>query len=799
MAQHQKWSFTDRLAVRIADFAIKRPWTTIVAAVSLIAMSAAGLGGLSLATNYRAFFSPKNPELVAFEDFQATYTKNDNILFFVKPKTADVFSNDITAAIEDLTERAWQIPYAIRVDSISNFQHSWADGDDLTVEDLIIDGESLTATELAAKHQITRDEPLLFRNLLAADSSATSVNVVLQYPEQSEAEVPTAVAVAREIEQEIEAAYDVDVALTGVSMLNNAFAEAGIKDATTLVPAMYLVLLLATALVLRSFVGTIATLLVIMASTLTAMGITGHYGLALTPISLTAPTVIMTLAIADSIHILVSLLSLMREGKSKTTALREALRINFLAVSVTSLTTIIGFAALNFSDSPPFVHLGNITAIGIAAAWFFSITLLPAAVRLLPLKVTVRENGTRSTAALDRLAQFVTSKFRPIMVVGLLVSGGLIAALPNLELNDQWVEYFDERVTFRTDTDFALASMPGIYPMEFSVTADGAEGISDPEYLQNLEKFTEWLRVQPDVEHVYSYTDIIKRLNKNMHGDDESFYRIPNDRRLAAQYLFLYEISLPFGLDLNDRVNIDKSATRVTATLRQVTTDKSRAFITRSEQWLRDNTPEYMHTRPTSANVMFAFISQRNIEGMLTGNGVAVVLIALVLMLALRNARLGLLSILPNVLPILMTYGLWTVLVGRLGMAAATVSATSLGIIVDDTVHFLSKYIRARRENGYNQPEAISYAFRTVGLAIVSNSIILAAGFTFLAASTFKVNYEMGLLTALAIVVALAFDFFLLPALLMLGYRKDTDSEETLLIGHGSTNYENAEPVQQSA
>lgn len=771
-----KHSISDRIALKIADYTAKRPWRTILTSMVLVAVAAAGVTGLGLASNYRVFFSPQNPELVAFENFQATYTKNDNIFFFVTPKNGgdDVFSHQVITAVEQLTERAWQIPYTIRVDSVTNFQHSWAQGDDLTVEDLVSDGASLSREELDRKRQIAAAEPLLYRNLLAADGNATGVNVVLQYPEKSEAEVPEAVAVARQLEKDIEAAYPVEISLTGVSMLNHAFAEAGQADAMTLIPAMYGILLLATLLVLRSFAGTIATLLIIVTSTLTAVGLAGHYGAYLSPISITAPTVIMTLAVADSVHILVSMLTLMRKGRSKEEALRESLRSNFLPISITSVTTIIGFLALNFSDSPPFNHLGNITAIGIAAAWLFSIVLLPAVLQVLPVKTRARlGNKTNGDAVFDAISHFVIVRAKPILVVGALLAVSLIVMLPKLELNDQWVDYFDHRVTFRTDTDTALATMPGIYPMEFSIKAKGPGGISDPDYLNNLERFTEWLRLQPIVEHVFSYTDIIKRLNKNMHGDDEDYYGIPEDRDLAAQYLLLYEMSLPFGLDLNDRINVDKSATRVTATLRNVSTAETRVFLVESQDWLRTHLPQYMWTKATSANVMFSFISQRNIESMLVGNGVAVVLIALVLMLALRSFRLGTLSLIPNLLPILMTYGLWTLLVGRLGMAAATVSATSLGIIVDDTVHFLSKYRRARHEHSYDQPQAIHYAFHNVGPALTANSLILAAGFAFLALSTFKVNLEMGLLTALAIGVALAFDFLVLPALLMLGHRKD--------------------------
>ena len=337
---------------------------------------------------------------------------------------------------------------------------------------------------------------------------------------------------------------------------------------------------------------------------------------------------------------------------------------------------------------------------------------------------------------------------------------------------------------FRGDAEFAIDNLAGLYPIEFSVEAGEPGGVSNPEYLENLEAFTVWLRTQPEVRHVYSYTDIIKRLNENLHGDDPTWHKIPDDRRLAAQYLLLYEMSLPFGLDLNDRINIDKSATRVTATLDDITTVEVRAFLEKSKAWLRENTPEAMHASPTSASVMFAYISERNIDSMLRGNAVAIILIAVIMALALRSVGMGVLSILPNAMPILMTFGLWALLVGQVGMASATVTATALGIVVDDSVHLLTKYLRGRREKGLNTEDAIRYTFRTVGPAILTTTMILTVGFAVLAASTFKINAEMGLLTAMAIAIALVFDLLFLPALLMLGKNRMETENALLLPAH---------------
>ena len=690
----------------------------------------------------------------------------------VEKQTA--FTSDTLDAVEKLTAEAWKIPYAIRVDSVTNFQYTKAIGDELIVADLVIDAKNLSPSELLLRKEISLNEPLLVNNLVTPSGGVTAVNVVLQYPEASVLEVPEAVFAARELRERIEAEFSgVNISLTGVSMLNNAFSEVGLQDAGSLTPLMFLVILTMSWLILRFFAGTIVIFLVVAFSTVVGMGAAGFSGVKLTPISMSASTVILTLAVADSIHILISLRALMREGLTKSKAISEAVRLNFMPVAITSITTIVGFLALNFSDSPPFWHLGNITAVGILAAWLFSITLLPAMISLLPVNIKMTKEAEWTQRVMGSLADFVISNFRKILAVSSLVVLVFSGFIPTISFNDQWVEYFDTSIEFRRESDQALKNF-GLYPIEFSVPALNAGGVSEPEYLNYLEEFTDFLSTQPEVLHVYSITDVMKRLNKNMHSDDEDFYRIPDSRELSAQYLLLYELSLPYGLDLNDRINVDKSATRVTAMLQKASTSETKNFLDNSRKWMAQNLPEYMQSQPTSAQVMFTYITERNIHNMIFGTGVAILAIALIMMVALRSLRLGLLSMMPNTLPLLMTFGAWALLFGEVGFSVATVASISLGIIVDDTVHFLSKYVRAKNEKGLSVEESIRYAFSSVGMAIVVNTIILISGFLVLTASAFKMNVDLGLMTIFSILFALLLDFLLLPALLLVIDREKT-------------------------
>jgi len=767
----------DLKVVSFAEWILKWRWLLIVASLAIAFGAASGARHLGFSTDYRVFFSDDNPQLEAFENLQKIYTKDDNIQFVIKPDSGDIFTPRLLTAVRDLTEQSWKTPFATRVDSLTNFQHSYAQADDLTVRDLISRRGTVSQAQADEAKEIALVEPLLENRMISPDGKTVAININLTLPGKSLEEGPEAMAFARVIADEFRKNNpNVRVAITGLAALNNAFSEASIMDMETLIPLMYGGLLLVMVLLLRSFSGTIGTILVIGLSAVTAMGMTGWFGILLSPPSSVAPTIILTIAIADSVHILVTMLHEMRHGSSKRDAIIESLRVNFTPVFLTSITTMIGFMSLNFSDAPPFRDLGNITAMGVAAAWFYSIVFLPALMSILPMRV--KQRPVSQATGMSKLADFVIAKYRPIFIGMTAVVVGLVALIPQIELNDKFVEYFDESIEFRTDTDFAQENLSGVYQMQFSITAGNEGGISDPEYLRNMDAFKTWFGQQPEVVHVQSLTDIMLRLNKNMHGDDPAMYTLPKERDLAAQYLLLFEMSLPYGLDLNNQINVDKSATRFIATLKNISTREARDLEDQAAKWLNASFPSAAKAKASGPFIMFAYISQRNIEGMLTGTTVAFILISLLLTFALRDIKLGAVSLVPNLVPALMAFGIWAAFIGQVDVAASIVTATSLGIVVDATVHFLSKYQRAKRQRSADTADAIRYAFSTVGTALWVTSAILISGFAILSLSAFRINQELGLLTAITLVCALFADFLLLPALL-LTVDKDKKSKKT--------------------
>lgn len=761
---------------RLNHYIVYHPLSILLACLALATALAFALPLIKVTTDFEEFFPDSDENLVAYHDLQDTYTNVDNVFFAIAPKSGVVFSPDSLNIIIDMTDAAWQLPYSQRVDSLTNFQHTIAEDDDLLVEDLVLDPVNASEADLATAKEVALNEPQLVNRLIAPSAKVAGINVIVNFHQQPDKglAIEEVVQASRTLLIQYQQKYpQADFYLVGKVMNNNAFKEATMYDMKTLVPIAFLFAMaciavfmyVASGSLLTSGMGTLITLMVIITSVITGMGAMALMGIAISPPVANAPTMILTLAIADSMHILATYFQNMQKGMSKREAMEGSLNLNYQPVMLTSITTVIGFLSLNFSESPPFRDLGNVVAVGVLAAWFFSIALLPAMVMLLPLNV--KASKLHSGKNNDRLANVVIKYRLPIFIVSGILIVASTSFIMNNRLNDVWAEYFDERTQVRIHADFVRYNLTSNNTISYSLNSGEEGGISDPTFLALSEDFAQWLKQQPEVIHVATYTDIIKRLNKTMHGDDPAWYTLPNDRELAAQYLLLYEFSLPFGLDTNNLLSASKSSTRLTATLADSSTDNILSLQRRAQKWLRDNAPESMFHPGTSSDIMFAHMGYSNIRSMLEGSFFALLIISVILGVALRSVKFGLISLIPNLIPAAVGFGVWGLLVGQIGLGLSAVAGMTLGIVVDYTVHFLSKYLRAKREQHLSEPDAIRYAFRTVGTALFVTTLILTANFGVLALSDFRLSADMGILTAGTIVVALLVDFFFLPPLLM--------------------------------
>ncbi|TOG07558.1 RND transporter [Vibrio parahaemolyticus] len=743
----------------------------LLATIFLIIVATIGGKNLYFRGDYDIFFDGTNKQLLAFDEIQTTFAKTDNLAIVIAPEDGDIFTPQTLSLIQKITVDAWQVPYSSRVDSIANYQHTEAFDDDLLVEDLLYSEYELTPERISKVKSIALSEPVLKSALVSEKGDVTVVNITVQLPEMDKtAEVEEVVSSINAMIDRYQRAYpDVTFHKAGIIAMNHAFMTAAQDDSSTLVPTMLVVILVFLTIMLRSILSVIATLIVIIGSVMATMGISGWAGMFLSTATVNVPTLIMTLAVADCVHVIATMRQSMKNGFTKAQSIERSIALNFVPILITSVTTAIGFLMMNMSDSPVLRDFGNLSALGVMVACFLSVTLLPALLKLLPIHVKM-ETSQDQKHVMDRLGDFVVSQRRALLPLSVVVIVVCASLIPLNKVNDESVEYFGQRNEFRQAADFMEERISGMTNISIAIKTNESQGIAAPDFLNTIGEFSSWLRGQPETDHVATLADVYKRLNKNMHGDDEAYYSLPQERELAAQYLLLYEMSLPYGLDLNNQINVDKSSIKMVLTVANLGSVELVDLENRIYQWFAEHAPQYQVVA-SSPSLMFAHIGETNMASMLSTLPITLVLISALLIFALRSVRLGLISLMPNIAPAVIGFGLWALISGEINLGLSVVVTLTLGIVVDDAVHFLSKYQRARRE-GQTAEQAVRYAFHTVGRALWITTVVLVAGFSVLAMSSFRLNADMGQLSAIVIFIALVVDFLFLPTLLMLFDKK---------------------------
>ncbi|MDE0520986.1 MAG: MMPL family transporter [Boseongicola sp.] len=748
------------------SLAMSRRWLTVLASVLVCASIAAGVQRLvEVDVDFRNHFSKDDPRLVALERLEETYALSDSLLVVMAPKGGSIFTHEALVAVEEMTEQLWQTPFVTRVDSITNYSHSWADGDELFVEMLIDDAAGLSQRDLERIKEIALGTEEIAGRFVSRDGRIAGlvVNLVLPEADRQQAKVDVVDFLHAAVTEASASHADIEYHVTGELLLNRAIRDALNEDTTKLGLIAFVTMLVVAFALLRSISAVGAIIVMMVAVVLSGLGFAGWTGMKLYGESGAALFVLMAVAVAHCMHVIEGMLAQMRRGMDRRRAAIHSVQSNIWPVFLTSATTAIGFLSLNFSEMPPFRVMGNIVAFGAMCAFVFAVTLLPALLSLLPVSARPLRAGKRTF--FDLFGRFVVSHHIALLFSCGAVIIGLVAGITRIDLNENPLKLLDKSYEYRRSTDFVSENFSGLEPFEYSLSAGREAGITDVDYLRNVDAFATWYRAQPEVAHVFAITDILKRLNRSLNGDDPDHYTVPGESDLAAQYLLLYEFSLPMGLDLNNLIDVERSATRMTVVLKNLSATEKIELDNRAQAWLRQNAPG-LETGATGATLIGAYSIKRNIEKMLIGTIIAMTVVSLLLVFIFRSLRYGLISLIPNFVPAAMAMGAWGYAVGEIGVAAAVVTALAFGIIVDDTIHFLTKYLRARKQ-GLLPSESVQSSLSTVGKALFATTVVFALGFLVFGASGMASNQTLGLLLGTTVIIALLADFLFLPPLLI--------------------------------
>ena len=737
-----------------------------------------GLGGINaeFSANQRDFFRADDVNLNNLVKIEEEFSSDKNILVLIEPKNKDIFSPMTLSAIREITKFGWQVPYSQRVESITNHLYTQVEGDELLVEYLFDEEAQLSTEERNTRKTYAVNKVGLEDYLITHDGDLALVSVTLNLPSSDSANA--AIEVVDHVKAGIENIRldypDINFRVLGAVVMEVSIPKIVQEDGKTTFPIATLIVFIFLTIVLRDLVGTVIALTTSFLAITAGMGGILWTGVKLSPILINSPAIIIILAMADCIHLMVNYSQGLAKGLDKKTALQKSIEVNFAPIIFTSVTTALSFLALNFADSPPFAHMGTASAIGILFAMIASLTFLPAAIYYLPSKA----KGVSSMPKLGNLVSMYQKYGNFIIVAFTIVIIGLSTFIPKNILDDNFVEFFDESLEVRKNIDFLTDNIGGSAVINISIPAKDQGGILEPEYLTLLDELDVFLSQQPELRFTTSLLEVMKTLNRNMHNNDPEWYRVPDTRNLASQYLLMYEMSLPFGQDLNNLMNFDRSESRVIAVYDKLSDKNLILLETELQDWLDQRNLSDANATIGSSNLAFAHMQFSNVNNLTKGFVFALLAISFLLILMFRSFTLGAISVIPNLFPAAMAFGIWALIDGKIGFGMSVGITLTLGIVVDDTIHFLSKYQYAKNSLQYSNENAVRYAMDTVGIAMMLTTVMMSVGFGSMLFSNFTPNQDIAAITIITIICAVFVDLILLPIILLKIYKED-DSTTT--------------------
>ena len=751
----------------LSKFIINNRIVFIFSCLVLVLILGRGITSVVFDPDMERFFPKGHPATSLSYEIDETFIRTDNLVIAINAKNNSIFTKKTLSLIESLTEKSWTVPYSIRVDSLTNYSYVRSVDDDLLVEPFIENAVSLEDSFIKQREKIVEEEEIIFGSLISKDKKTTVISIIVD-PPNPDANIKLIDTVEYMLEYVDEAKSnhpELDIRVLGTPYQEYISPKMVLSEMPIVMPSMLLLILVSVFFLLRSVFAVLATILVIVLSLIATFGSVGYIGNALNQMVITIPILIITLALADCVHLFSIFFQQRVKGHSSKESMIRSLELNLQPLFLTTLTTCIGFLSFNVLDVPPLQDLGNFVSIGIAMAFIFTIFFAAPLFSFFEIKAPKSVNQQINLSR--KIAKFSLKNSKTLLWSVPLASLMLICLIPLNVLDENPTQMYDEGFTsFSADTLW-LDEMLGVtFPVSFKANSTNGS-VSEPEFLKRIDNFVKWLETQDEVNHVTSLAHTMKNLNKSMHGDDPEWETIPESEELSSQYLFFYEMSLPMGLDLNSSISQDRASTKISANLDDMSGQEFLKFDQKVRAHIQENNLTEIISPAAGFRVVFSHISMVIVNSLLFGVFLGLLSITLLLGLFFRSIPFGVLSAFPNVLPIAAAFGIWALYDGQVGFMVAVGMGSTLGIIVDFTVHLLSKYDLARREMGQSPEEAVVFAFESVGFALIVMTIVISLGFLVLNLVNFMPLHDFARFSTISFVMALIIDFLLFPNLLV--------------------------------
>lgn len=720
---------------------------------------------LQLQSDYsaRIWFRTTDPLIKDLDKLEQKFGNDEKVVIGVHAP-GGIFKPEIMKVLKDLTEKSWLVPEVVRVDSLTNFNHTRSEEDDLISEPLIPEDAELTQDFLDERKVLALEDKFVKDQFISKDATLSIIYASLKpginggtgYREIADA---VKAAIAPYMDRS-----DLSIHLSGSGTVNDAYREVSEGDLKTMLPIMIVVLIIFFLSIFKTIDGIIIPMVLLALTVLATFGFGALNGIKFDNLSSALPGILIAICIADSVHVLVAYYRYLKDGLSKKEAAIASLDKNFIPTFLTSFSTMIGFLSLSTTELLPVKHLGYLAAFGTFYAWLMTIFLIIPCLPYIPYRpLGFAKNLLIIPEPKDSLVNFVLSKrnfiFFFVIITALL---GLYIGTLN-EVNSDPLVHFSKRLKVRQDSDFLKTKLGGVGGPEIIIDSQKPDGVKSPEFMRKIDTFKEWVEEFSFVNKVISVSEIVKQVYKNLNRGDPNYYKIPETQNEIAEVLLFYSMGLPEGMSLNNRMSLDYRYLRQSIFWNLTDSKSSLKAIDQIYQKAKELG---LNITITGKLTLYHRMTNYIVETFFKSISVAIILISILMIIVLRSWKLGLLSLLPNVIPLFYGVGIMTILQRPIDIGTSLVVSVCLGIAVDDTVHFLTHY-RFLLKDGISPMEALKKVMKHTAPALTYTTVILAIGFGVFAFADFVPNVNFGVLCAIILSAALFIDLVFLPAILL--------------------------------
>ena len=748
---------------RYIDFIDRFKYHILVFCTLIVALFSIALKDISFEGSYRIWFDKDSHIMKSYDRFRSTFSGDDTFIVSFKDEKG-IFNKKAIETILELTTELKKIDGVAKVDSLTNYQYIYDEDDDLIVEDFFYEPENLKE-----KKRIALKDNLILNQLISKDGKTTllalklnsniGANEALNIKVMNELEVLTS-------KYEKQTGYKFYI--SGAPAITASLVNVSQKDAMVLMPLAVVAVVSMIFILFRSILSVVVLSTVIVYTFLITLSMQFILGYSLNNFTVNIPSFVSAIAIADSMHLYLAWVYYKQKDMRNKDALKKALRTNILPIAMTSFTTSIGFASLGFSHIEPISTLGIAITSAALLAFIFSVLLAPALLLMVKEDYQIKKVSFLNLLNTKGYGAFIKRNDKKIVLISVVFFLIIIYGLNYVKVDSNSIKYFSPDTTVRSGSEFVQKNLTGSMIYEIVLDSKIKEGIKNPEFLKKIVEFENELKQNfSNITFTTSLKDIVVRMQHTLNKDAKE--DIPNSKNLVAQYILLYSMSLPQGSEINDKIDTNERYLRVSINSDIQDTSKDLYMIDWIKDWWEKNS---IYTAEVQGQTtIFAYMQKSVADTLIVSISITLLIVSIAMLFIFKKVKILLLFILPNIIPILLVGGVMGYLGINIDIGVAISAAVILGIAVDDTIHFFSKYFDSIKTMEFEQ--AIDYVISHSGNAMILTTFILSITFAIFSISSFIPNVHFSIVTVSALNLALLFDLILLPALLSLVYKKE--------------------------